>query len=139
MPFLSSAYLNSASCEKELSYADKLNVPILPILLENDFDPNSWLGAEFEITKNLIAIILDNLVFNFFNQNLCFFTPFFLLFFTSKFMFFLHQILCFLHQIFLLFLHQNFCFFLPQKFWYFFTQKVMFFYTKFFCFFLHQN
>ena len=60
VPFLSSAYLQSANCEKELSYADKLQIPMIPILLEPSFDANSWLGLIVSRWKYLDFTTVDS-------------------------------------------------------------------------------
>ena len=44
VPFISKSYGDSASCEKELVYADRLRIPMLPILIQSGYDPNSWVG-----------------------------------------------------------------------------------------------
>ena len=41
---MSNSYLTSASCQRDLTYASRLAIPLLPILLEANLDPNSWLG-----------------------------------------------------------------------------------------------
>jgi hypothetical protein len=37
-------YKNSKSCKQEIEYADKLNKPIIPLMLQKEYIPDSWLG-----------------------------------------------------------------------------------------------
>ena len=40
----STAYHNSVNCRRELEYATKLNIPLIPLKMEKDFHPRGWLG-----------------------------------------------------------------------------------------------
>ncbi|XP_072031839.1 uncharacterized protein [Amphiura filiformis] len=42
---LSRKYKESTNCRTEASYAYKLKKPIVPLLVEPDYDPDGWLGA----------------------------------------------------------------------------------------------
>jgi hypothetical protein len=37
-------YKNSKSCKQEIEYADKLNKPLIPLMLQKGYIPDSWLG-----------------------------------------------------------------------------------------------
>eukprot|EP00218_Dolichomastix_sp_CCMP3274_P002825 CAMPEP_0170162002 /NCGR_PEP_ID=MMETSP0033_2-20121228/76878_1 /TAXON_ID=195969 /ORGANISM="Dolichomastix tenuilepis, Strain CCMP3274" /LENGTH=365 /DNA_ID=CAMNT_0010399627 /DNA_START=15 /DNA_END=1109 /DNA_ORIENTATION=- len=45
VPLLSEDYLNSRNCQKELSYADTLRLPIVPVMVQEGFNPSGWLAA----------------------------------------------------------------------------------------------
>ncbi|CAF1118061.1 unnamed protein product [Rotaria sordida] len=42
--FMTSKYQSSRNCEKELLYADRRRVPIIPCRLIRDWEPSTWLG-----------------------------------------------------------------------------------------------
>lgn len=51
--FRSPKYLESKNCKKELNYADGVNVPIVPVMLERNWKATQWLGL---ITAGLLWI-----------------------------------------------------------------------------------
>jgi hypothetical protein len=42
--FMTSEYQTSKSCRKELEYAEKLEIPLIPCRCRTDFKPSGWLG-----------------------------------------------------------------------------------------------
>ena len=42
--FMTESYQTSKNCKKELEYADKLEIPIIPCRCDGKFKPSGWLG-----------------------------------------------------------------------------------------------
>jgi len=65
IPFMTPAYEGSANCKKELSYADDNKVKIVPVMAENDYKQQSWLGlitagmlwVDFRDKKNVKNVV----------------------------------------------------------------------------------
>ncbi|XP_039654392.1 uncharacterized protein LOC120557822 [Perca fluviatilis] len=56
-PFMTPAYQASRSCKKELNYADSREVPVVPVMLANDWEASEWLGL---ITAGLLWVDFRN-------------------------------------------------------------------------------
>ncbi|XP_071952404.1 uncharacterized protein [Antedon mediterranea] len=54
---MSSSYRNSLGCRTELSYAKRLNKPIIPLIMEANYEPDGWL-SEIE-TNEPMYLYLD--------------------------------------------------------------------------------
>ncbi|XP_072050802.1 uncharacterized protein [Amphiura filiformis] len=58
--FMSEAYKNSQSCRTEAEYAYKKKKVIIPLLVEQGYDPDGWLGA-LQGTKLYYKFFTDDL------------------------------------------------------------------------------
>lgn len=54
-PFMTPAYQASQCCKKELNYAEKRQVIIVPVMLTNNWEASEWLGL---ITAGLLWVDL---------------------------------------------------------------------------------
>lgn len=52
-PFMTPAYQASQCCKKELNYAEKRQVIIMPAMLTNNWEASEWLGL---ITAGLLWV-----------------------------------------------------------------------------------
>jgi hypothetical protein len=61
--FMTPEYQRSEFCKQELQYAKQRNIPIIPLKLEENWEPSSWLGNKFCVH---FATEWEHLFFGFF-------------------------------------------------------------------------
>ena len=49
---VSEFYENSRYCQKELAYAIRIEKPIIPIIVQKEYDPKGWLGVAISVVRS---------------------------------------------------------------------------------------
>ena len=44
VPFMTEKYESSTNCKLELKFSQQTGVPIVPVLMQQDYSPSGWLG-----------------------------------------------------------------------------------------------